>query len=69
MGDILIKELKYKKFRVYFIQSKNTLKILSEKEFQTAIIKFIALSLKGKEQQKFIDRIKSDLLKKGFDFF
>ena len=69
IGGILLKELKYKKFRFYFIQSKDTLKLLSKEELKQHIIKFIAMSDKSKEQQKIINKIKDDLLKKGFDWF
>lgn len=69
IGNLLIKELKYKKFRVYFIQSKNTIRVVSADDLRDDIIKFVALSQKGKEQQKTIDRVKNDLLDKGFDWF
>lgn len=69
IGNLLIKELKYKKFRVYFIQSKDTLKFLSEEDFKNEIIKFVAMSQKGREQQKVINRIKSELVSKGFNWF
>ncbi|MFT4250010.1 MAG: hypothetical protein ACMXYD_01475 [Candidatus Woesearchaeota archaeon] len=55
VGKLLVKELKYKKFRVYFIQSKDTLKILGEEDFRDEIVKFVALSQKGSEQQRVIN--------------
>lgn len=69
IGSILVKELKYKKFRFYFIQSKDTLKLLSEEDLKQRIIKFIAMSDKSKEQQKIINKIKENLLDKGFEWF
>lgn len=69
IGDTLIKELKYNSFRFYFILKGNVLKIIDKKGLTEEIIKFIAMSKKGKEQQKVIDRIKKELKNQGFNNF
>jgi len=57
VGGILIKELKYKNFRFYFILEGNKLKVFSENSLTDLLIKFIRMSDK-KSQQKVIDEIK-----------
>ncbi|MFT4261109.1 MAG: hypothetical protein ACMXX9_01610 [Candidatus Woesearchaeota archaeon] len=69
VGKIVVKELKYKKFRFYFFHSNNILKILSLDDLKNEIIKFVAMSDKSKEQQKVINRLKSDIKNFGFDWF
>lgn len=62
VGGIIIKELKYKSFRFYFITDGYKLKLMGELKLVELLIKFVRMSDK-KEQQKTIDEIKS-LLKK-----
>ena len=68
VGEIVIKEIKYKSYRFYFIVDGNKLKILDLENLNNILIKFIRMSNK-KSQQKTIDEIKSilkSLGKKGF---
>ena len=57
IGGIVIKELKYKKFRFYFITDGFKLKVLSIDELNNLLIKFVRMSDK-KSQQKVIDEIR-----------
>jgi len=68
VGGIVIKELKYKGFRFYFITNGYKIKVLSEKDLSDLLIKFVRMSDK-KEQQKVIDEIKSILRKFGEEGF
>jgi len=61
---IVIKELKYKSSRFYFITEGFKLKVLSLEELQDLLIKFVRMSDK-KDQQKVIDEIKTILKKLG----
>jgi len=63
---IVIKELKYKKFRFYFITDGHVLKFGTEDEFSGLLIKFVRMSDK-KEQQKTIEEIKKVLKSFGFE--
>ena len=56
-GGLLIKELKYKSFRFYFIVDGNRLKVFSREELIDLLIRFVRMSDK-KSQQKVIDEIK-----------
>ena len=69
VGSVILKELKHKNFRFYFIHSANVFKLLSEEELQQEILKFVAMSGKGKEQQQVINRIKAEIKSFGFDWF
>jgi hypothetical protein len=62
VGGILIKELKYKNFRFYFLVEGHNLKILSEEELTELLIRFVRMSDK-KSQQKIIDEIREALIK------
>ena len=64
VGGLLIKELKYKSFRFYFIVDGNKLKVFSKEELTDLLIKFVRMSDK-KDQQKTIDEIKTILRKFG----
>jgi len=64
VGGILIKELKYKSFRFYFITDGFKLKILNLEELSNLLIKFVRMSDK-KDQQKVINEIKDVLRKVG----
>lgn len=69
VSEIVIKELRYKNFRFYFITDGYKLKIMNEPELTNLLIRFISMSDK-KEQQKAIDEIKKILRtlgERGFD--
>lgn len=57
VGGILIKELRYKGFRFYFITDGFKLKILGEDSLIDILMRFVRMSDK-KHQQKVIDEIK-----------
>ena len=67
-GGIVIKELKYQKFRFYFITDGHVLKFGSADELASLLIKFVKMSDK-KDQQKTIDIIKNILKSLGFEGF
>jgi len=60
IGSIQIKEIKYKKFRFYFVTDYYRVKYLSVEELKNLIIKFVRMSDK-KDQQIVIDQIKDVL--------
>jgi len=60
IGKTIIKELKYKSYRFYFITDGYSLKVLDMEDLQNLIIKFVRMSDK-KTQQKTIDEIKQVL--------
>ena len=68
IGKVVIKEIKYKKFRFYFVTDNFKVKFLSTKELKNLIIKFVRMSEK-KNQQKVIDEIKSVLRNLGEEGF
>ena len=57
IGGILVKEIKYKSFRFYFITDGFKIKLLERNELEDLLIKFVRMSGK-KNQQKVIDEIK-----------
>jgi hypothetical protein len=57
IGRVLIKELKYKNYRFYFIKDGYKIKYLKSDELKDLIIKFIRMSDKN-SQQKVIGEIK-----------
>ena len=59
-----VKELRYKKFRFYFIAEGNKLNILSKEELTDLLMKFVRMSDK-KSQQKTINEIRQILIKLG----
>ena len=65
---IVIKELKYEKFRFYFITNGFEVKFLEIKDLQNLVIKFIKMSDK-KSQQKVIEEIKDVLRRFGEEGF
>ncbi len=70
VGGIVIKELRYKNFRFYFITDGSKLKIMDESKLVDLLIRFVRMSDK-KHQQQTIDEIKKILLNfgsKGFDY-
>ena len=60
ISGILIKELKYKSFRFYFIVDGYLIKVVDEASLSKLIIKFVAMSDK-KHQQETINEIKQFL--------
>ena len=68
VGGILIKELKQKNFRFYFITDGFKLKVLSIQELTNLLIKFVRMSDK-KSQQKVIEEIKNILKNFGKEGF
>ncbi|MDP4012198.1 MAG: hypothetical protein Q8R00_01160 [Candidatus Nanoarchaeia archaeon] len=68
VGGLLIKELKYRSFRFYFIVDGNKLKVFSREELVDLLIRFVRMSDK-KDQQKTIVEIKSILAKFGSESF
>jgi len=57
IGDIVIKELKYRNYRFYFIADRYKIKFLKVEQLKDLLIKFVRMSDK-KTQQKVIDDIK-----------
>ena len=69
VGGIVIKELRYKNFRFYFITDGHKIKIMDESKLVDLLIKFVRMSDK-KHQQETINEIKKILVNfgpKGFD--
>ncbi len=66
VAGVVIKELKYEKYRFYFITDGHVLKFGTEDELAALLIKFVRMSDK-KNQQKVIDEIKAVLKSLGFD--
>ena len=63
---IVIKELRYGKFRFYFITDGQMLKFGTEDELTALLIKFIRMSEK-RDQQKTINEMKNVLKSLGFE--
>ena len=68
VAGVVIKELKYKGFRFYFITDGYKIKVLAVNELNDLLIKFVRMSDK-KTQQKTIDEIKDILRKLGEEGF
>ena len=68
VGGILIKELKHKNHRFYFLVDGYKIKILSIKELSNCVLKFVRMSDKN-TQQKVINEIKDILRKIGEEHF
>lgn len=66
VGGVVIKELKYGKFRFYFITDGHLLKFGNKEEIASLLIKFIRMSEK-KDQEKVIKEIKRILNTMGFE--
>ena len=64
VGGIVIKELKYKSFRFYFITEGFKLKIMDESYLVSLLIKFVRMSDKN-HQQETINEIKKILVNFG----
>ncbi|MFH0875928.1 MAG: hypothetical protein V1859_08370 [archaeon] len=68
VDKILIKEIKYKKYRFYFITDGYKIKFLKTEELGNLVIKFIRMSDKN-NQQKTIEEIKNILRLLGEEGF
>lgn len=68
IGGIVIKEIKYKSFRFYFITDGHKLKFFNEENLTDLLIRFVRMSDK-KHQQQTINEIKKILLNFGFEGF
>ncbi len=68
IGGILIKELRYKSFRIYFVIDGFKLRIFNGNALNNLLIKFVKMSNK-KEQQKSIEEIKKILRNLGEEGF
>jgi len=64
VGGVIIKELKYKSFRFYFITDGYKLKVMDESKLIDMLIKFVRMSNK-KDQQQTINEIRKILLNFG----
>ena len=64
VGGIVIKEVKYKQYRFYFIADGYKLKFFSEEDLTNFLLRFVRMSDK-KHQQKTINEIRSILVKIG----
>ncbi|MBI2045057.1 hypothetical protein HYT23_03290 [Candidatus Pacearchaeota archaeon] len=68
VGGIVIKELRYRSFRFYFITDGHKLKIMDQSKLVDLLIKFVRMSDK-KSQQQTINEIKKVLLNFGLKGF
>ena len=68
VGNIVLKKIKYKKFRFYFIADQFKIKFLKSTELQDLLIKFVRMSDK-KNQQQTINEIKKILRLVGEEGF
>ena len=68
VGGIVIKEIKYKSFRFYFITDGQKLKVMDESNLIDLLIRFVKMSDK-KDQQETISEIKRILQKFGSQGF
>lgn len=68
VGKVLIKEIRYEKYRFYFITDGYKLKFLKIEELRDLLIKFVRMSDK-KDQQKVIEEIKQVLRSIGEEGF
>ncbi len=62
VGNVAIKELKFKSFRFYFVTDAFKVKFLGIEELENLLIKFVRMSDK-KKQQKVIEEIRDFLMK------
>jgi len=68
VGGIVIKEIKYKSFRFYFITDGYKLKLLNESNLVDILMRFVRMSDK-KHQKETINEIKKILIKIGPEGF
>jgi mRNA-degrading endonuclease RelE of RelBE toxin-antitoxin system len=62
VGGVVIKEIRYKKYRFYFVVDGHKIKVYDSESLKDLLIKFVRMSDK-KSQQKVIDEIKLILRK------
>ncbi len=67
LGNVILKELKYKTFRFYFLTSNNLVKFIATTNLENELIKFIRMSKKNDQQHVITDIL--DKLKKDKDHF
>ncbi|MBD3313835.1 hypothetical protein GF345_05315 [Candidatus Woesearchaeota archaeon] len=68
VGNVIVKEIRYKKYGFYFIADRYKIKFLLSSELKDLLIKFVRMSGK-KNQQKVIDEIKDVLRMVGEEGF
>lgn len=68
VGGIVVKEMKYKNFRFYFITDGHKLKLMNESNLVDLLIRFVRMSDK-KDQQETINEIKKILTNFGTEGF
>ncbi len=68
VGGIIIKEIRYKSFRFYFITDGYKLKVMNKEDLIDLLIKFVRMSDK-KDQQETIEEIRKILFKFGQEAF
>ncbi|MBR9692658.1 hypothetical protein GOV07_01870 [Candidatus Woesearchaeota archaeon] len=68
VNKVAVKELKYKKFRFFFLVDAFAIKFLSMEDLEDIVIKFVRMGDK-KNQQDVIDEIKRILRKMGEEGF
>ena len=68
VGGIVIKEIKYKSFRFYFITDGYKLKLLDRESLVDVLMRFVRMSDK-KHQQETINEIRKILVKFGSESF
>lgn len=68
VGGTVIKEMRYKKFRFYFITDGYKIRVFNIEDLNDLLIRFVRMSDK-KSQQKVIDEIKVILKKFGKEGF
>ena len=68
VGGVVIKELKYKNFRFYFITDGYKIKVMNESQLVDLLIRFVRMADK-KDQQKTINEIKKILTNFGPEGF
>ncbi|OIO64232.1 hypothetical protein AUJ68_06825 [Candidatus Woesearchaeota archaeon CG1_02_57_44] len=68
VGGIVIKELKYRSYRFYFIADGYKLKLLRAEDLTELLLRFVRMSDK-KHQQQVIDEIKAVLVNMGAQGF
>jgi len=68
VGEIIVKEIRYKNFRFYFITDGYKIKFLKAEELKDLLIKFVRMSNKN-DQQNTIEEIKHVLKTLGEEGF
>ena len=67
LGTVVLKEIRYKTFRFYFLTSNNLIKFIASTDLEKELIRFIKMSKKN-DQQKVIDEI-LEKLRNDKDYF